>query len=54
MLRLTDWGRTWRRNETYSRGFRGGVRWVGDRFMDWWEQEYTEVPPYRRGGVGAA
>ena len=51
MLRLTDWGRTWRRSETYSRGFRGGVRWVGDRFMDWWEQEYTEVPPYRRGGV---
>ncbi len=53
MFRLTDWGRTWRGNETYGRAFRGSVRWVGERFMDWWEREYTEVPPYRRGGVEA-
>ncbi len=53
MTQLASWGRTWRGNETYRRGFRSGVRWVGDRFIEWWEQEYTEVPPYRRGGVEA-
>ena len=48
---MTGWGRTWRRNPVYARGYGRLVNWVGERWLDWWEREYGEVPPYRRGGV---
>ncbi len=51
MTAVTSWGRSWRQNALYSKGYRSTVRWVGDRWLDWWEREYQEVPPYRRGGV---
>ena len=49
-LRLNDAGRTWRGNATYRRAFTPVVRMVGNRWLEWWQQEYQEVPPYRQGG----
>jgi len=54
MMRMQSWGRSWRGNETYARGFRSTLQFVGDRWLAWWEQEYREVPPYRSGGIDQA
>lgn len=54
MMRMQSWGRAWRGNRVYARGFQSSVRFVGDRWLDWWEREYTEVPPYRQGGFEQA
>lgn len=49
--RMQSWGRSWRQNTVYRKGFESTVAFVGNRWMEWWEREYREVPPYRRGGV---
>ena len=51
LVRVQSWGRSWRTNRAYTKGFGVGVRFVGDRWLEWWEREYQEVPPYRRGGA---
>ncbi len=46
-------GRRWRRNRAYAFMARRVVRLVGEAWLRWWEREYREVPPYRRGGLEA-
>jgi len=53
MIRMTGWGRSWRRSTPYARWYRKRIRWVGDRWLEWWARDYQEVPPYRRGGTEA-
>lgn len=52
-LRLNEEGRSWRTNRLYQRGYRRSIDFVGDRWLAWWENEYQEVPPFRRGGHDA-
>ena len=47
---LTNAGRGWRDNRTYRRVMRRVIKRVGERWLTWWEGQYTEVPPYRQGG----
>lgn len=53
LLKMNDWARTWRRNDAYLRAMRRTMRWSGERWLAWWEKEYTDIPPYRVGGTKA-
>ncbi|MEM7338180.1 MAG: oxygenase MpaB family protein [Actinomycetota bacterium] len=52
-MAVTAAGREWRRNKVYAAAVQRIVRFVGERWLDWWERSYLEVPPYRRGGAAA-
>lgn len=52
-MAVTAAGREWRQNKVYAAAVQRIVRFVGERWLDWWERSYLEVPPYRRGGAAA-
>lgn len=41
----------WRNNRFYAAVARRVIRAVGEAWLRWWEREYTDIPPYRRGGT---
>jgi hypothetical protein len=53
LLAFHRWGRSWRRNDAYTTSMRYLIHWCGRAWLVWWAREYTDVPPYRRGGVNA-
>lgn len=48
--RMNEAGRSWRGNAAYRRVATHIIDAVGNGWLNWWEKEYQEVPPYRQGG----
>jgi hypothetical protein len=48
-----DLARTLRQNALYATSSRQMTEWLGHQFLDWWSDQYKDVPPYRQGGIAA-
>jgi hypothetical protein len=45
--------RTLRQSRMSAATSRRLTEWLGTEFLEWWEQQYRDTPPYRRGGAHA-